>query len=316
MHIWLQESAAVDHSTESRRASSTERTSQLDSRRAFQKVAFNRLPPSGSSVDLFAATAVEVHLPPLPSLKLSPSTVGLKSSDVDHTNGQSSSQIPSAAIVPPFVIWRNASFATLKRLARSAALAARRADILGSQPDSDYADVAVNDAPDWQRKQRNFGADVTADIIEDSVVTVQGAQYNTVFNEKITSRSDAYGDLSPDVGAADESLILDQMLVHLARPLLCTKHAMRPARVLVLGDSHSLIFNDVASHYHDPGMESLEVDECAMSNYQACLSVGASAHGLGNPHSKVCTGKHPNGTSITHHFILPQNSYLSAFWCL
>ena len=293
MHVWLQEETAIDNLIEPGSATSTRQASQLDRRRAFQEVAFNRLPPEGSSIDLFAATAVEVRLPPLPSLKLPPSTVGLKSSDVDQaaqfTDGLPSSKIPSAAIVPPFVIWRNASFATLKRLARAAALAARRAERFGGGSDRNHADVAAKDATGLRWKQRNFEAEVTVGNIEESVVTVQGAQYVTDFDEEITSRSDAYGGLPSGIAAADESLILDQMLVHLARPLLCTKREMRPARVLVLGDSHSLVFNDVASHYHDIGMESLQVDGCATSNYQACLSFGASAHGLGNPNSKVCT---------------------------
>ena len=68
---------------------------------------------------------------------------------------------------------------------------------------------------------------------------------------------------------------------------------MRPARILVLGDSYSLIFLDAASHYHDSGDFNAEAachqsDSCGLSNYQVCANFGATAHGLGNANSTVC----------------------------
>jgi len=242
----------MDQPIESGSVPSTEVASNLKRRRAFQEVSFNKLPSSGFSVELFAATAVEVHLPPLPPLeaRLSSSSFSpdVVQSEVDE-NVLSTSAFASSAIVPPFVIWRNSSFATLEMLARAAAVAARRGESFGN---------------------------------------VQNVHSNNT--ESLESvRSGAPGDIS----AADKSLILDQMLVHLARPLLCTTSAIRPARVLVLGDSHSIIFLDAASHYHNSGNSnansvSLDTDVCSLSNYQACTSFGATAHGLGNATSSVC----------------------------
>jgi len=281
MHVWLQDEAtSADLVADSQHQSSVNRDHNHSARRAVHTVSLAMLPPSGSSVDLTAATAVEVHLPPLPPLTTHSSNLHLSSSNATyfpepthsklHENVKSN-QTTSSAIVPPFVIWRNASFATLERLARTAAVAARRAETVSRDSDIDThgaaRQVVVDDDTPSDRSSIEYR-------IEDDIAKV-------------------------DASGADTTTILDQMLVHLARPLLCIKAAeptqnlTRPARILVLGDSHTYIFTGAASHYHETtpmnfGGESVgEESACALSNYRTCWAPSASAHGLGNPKSKA-----------------------------
>ena len=292
--MWLEEGTSTDQPVESESALSTEQATQVERRRAFQEISFNRLPSAGSSTDLFAAAAVEVHLPPLPSLEARLRSTS-SSRDADPSaideSGLPISALASSAILPPFVVWRNSSFATLERLAHSAAVAARRDEKFGIRSDNNPAEAATMETTDLQQKQHISDSD--ADINAGGVMKVQYMKVDVVNGEKAASQSDDSDDILLEIAAADEKLILDQMLVHLARPLLCTTPAMRPARVLVLGDSHSIIFLDAASHYHNSGNSnansvSLDTDVCSLSNYQACTSFGATAHGLGNATSSVC----------------------------
>jgi len=254
LHMWLQDDVSPAEPEDN--ASSIIQVEHKPSRRAFKTAPLTILPSAGTSIDLPAADAVEVHLPPLmpretKSLHLNSSSSKANTFDpalIDINEHGMPSQVASSAIVPPFVVWRNSSFATLERLAHAAAVAARRGESFG-----------------------NVHSNNTELFLE-------------------SARSGAPRDIS----AADKTLILDQMLVHLARPLLCTKHAMRPARVLVLGDSHTYIFTGAASHYHDDSSANKagpklagQGEVCAKSNYRTCWVPSASAHGLGNRNSKA-----------------------------
>jgi hypothetical protein len=344
---------------------------------ASQAVAFATLPPSGWSVDLVAGAAVEIHLPPLPPLlEVRPPPEGFSAAaaaavaaaagdgSIDSLVGAATAgaatmgaALPSAlgasagTTPPSFVVWRNASFPSLERLARTAALAARHAQrFRRGAGDAGAAAVAAAAAAmaAAQQQQRdneartaaeNMEADEPAAIVEDGAATEEdgATKEGARAQRRETASASSAGQTAT---AADEALVLDQMLVHLARPLLCvtplhrsdgnadrpafsgdsggsdsdslgdtTHHADaspdwlsargqqgdgRPARVLVLGDSHTHVFAGAASHYHDTpatgssrGGGGSEGAACALSNYQTCRAPGASAHGLGNPNSKV-----------------------------
>jgi len=303
LRVWLQDNAIYKPSIESDKVASIARAAeQQESRHAFLEADFSRLLPSGSSLDLSAATAVEVHLSPLPSLKALfslPSSSFRKTSSNDYLTQANVSGLPasapaSLAIVPPFVIWRNATFGTLERLARTVAVAARRAERFeirsrGSGLDASSVTGSAHEQ-DAQHESKIYAA---VDILESGPVAEHDSLPNAEPDEEFASLSNANVIVPLHIAATDTAIIMDQMLVHLARPLLCVKRELRPARVLVLGDSHSLLFKDAASHYHDPGIlntdrEAVKSDVCSLFNYQVCLSFGASAHGLRNRNSKVC----------------------------
>ena len=268
VRVWLQQQATSEMPKISMDVSTDARLDQqIEKRHASLEIDFSRLPAAGSSVDASAASAVEVQLPTLPSLKalltFSGSSIGKKPSN-DCKTAVKTSGLPvictfaSSAIVPPFVIWRNASFGTLERLARTVAVAARRAERF-----EHHQKVAA------EVLSTTAGA---TESIQHADLLMQEPALGFVVNESIASLSNANDIVPLHITEADTIMILDQMLVHLARPLLCFKGEMRPARVLVLGDSHSLLFKDAASHYHDPGLRktgsiTAEDDVCALSNY-------------------------------------------------
>jgi hypothetical protein len=88
------------------------------------------------------------------------------------------------------------------------------------------------------------------------------------------------------------SELLNHLIHHLATPLCQVrvgKHKkLRPARIIVLGDCHPLLF--VGGHGAQQaraGSDSYNEtsESCGLSNYRVCAVAGASAHGLGNSFS-------------------------------